>query len=192
MELNGGTALELQERVSRVRQKVVAAGKCLNPPLDQATVRAFEERHGARLPEEYREFLLRVGNGGMDGPPFYGLEPFRPGPWQEGDHARRYWVDLPDLARPFPFTGPWIREGEAPEELTAGSDQSLADRISHGCLLLGTDGCGIDWILVVSGPDRGVVWYRTSAGLLPTSSKRDFLRWIEDWLDGTDPEAMVG
>jgi hypothetical protein len=126
----------------------------------------------------------------MDGPPFYGLDPLQLRPWTQGDRSRRYWVELPDLARPFPFKKRWFQAGDVSEELAAESDQSLASRSGHGCLLLGEDGCGTDWLLVVTDPSRGNVWNASHVGLTPTVPKRDFLLWIEDWLDGTDPEDM--
>lgn len=183
--------MKLQARIRRLQQKIKGVGKCLNPPLAEQGLRAFEVSHRVRLPETFREFLLRVGNGGMDGPPYHGLVPLRLCPWREGDHTRRYWVDLPDLARPFPFKQRWFHAEQVPEEVAAGSDQSLAEQTSNGCLFLGEDGCGADWRLVVSGPCRGTVWYADHLGVAPTKPKRDFLQWIEDWLDGVDPEEML-
>ena len=43
----------------------------LSPPASEETIQKFEEQEGIRLPEEYRDFLLFVGNGGAG--PYYGL-----------------------------------------------------------------------------------------------------------------------
>ena len=60
------------------------------------------------------------------------------------------------------------------------------EQARHGCIFLGTDGCGMDWILIVNGPERGNVWMVCGEGVLPTVPKRDFLTWYEDWLVGVD------
>src|SRR5262245_16016748 len=41
------------------------------PPLTEQQVSAFETRHGIELPAEYREFITRVGDGGLG--PAYGM-----------------------------------------------------------------------------------------------------------------------
>lgn len=42
-----------------------------NPVLTETQVAEFEHEYGVKLPEDYREFLLRIGNGGPG--PGYGL-----------------------------------------------------------------------------------------------------------------------
>lgn len=46
-------------------------GYTMNPPAEEAEVEAFENRYGITLPQEYREFLITVGNGGLG--PAYGI-----------------------------------------------------------------------------------------------------------------------
>ncbi len=53
-----------------------------------------------------------------------------------------------------------------------------------GHLYLGTEGCGEDWVLVVSGPERGCVWNLSDVGAVPCTPPSDFLEWYERWLDG--------
>ena len=61
----------VQRALERVREldtnRVVFDSLHLNPPLDEAHVRELEARSGITLPEEYRLFLSRVGNGGHFG-----------------------------------------------------------------------------------------------------------------------------
>jgi len=58
---------------------------------------------------------------------------------------------LARLARPFPLTRAWIWEdGEA------APDQGITrNQVWDGALLLGHDGCGMYWTLVVTGTHRG-------------------------------------
>lgn len=44
----------------------------------------------------------------------------------------------------------------------------------------------MDWHLIVTGPERGHVWWVCGKGIAPTDPKMDFLRWYEDWLDGAE------
>jgi hypothetical protein len=169
----------MKEQLSRIRAKLDSTGRILNPPLTEREVVQFEQLHGVMLPGEYRLFLTRLGNGGV-GPPAHGLLPLgRPASDMRAEE-RALWTDLPHIQKPFPFTKCWVWEdGEESEE---GSQE----QVPHGSLLLGNDGCGMYWHLIVNGQERGIPWMLCGEGIQPVSPRRGFLQWYEDWLDGKD------
>jgi hypothetical protein len=143
--------------------------------LSAAELLAFEQVHQVVLPAEYRLFLVQVGSGGP-GPPAYGLRPLGTVESWWGDEQRAAWQHFQVIRRPFPFTQPWCWEDEAapnPAQLAAAYD---------GTLYLGTDGCGTDWALVVTGPQRGYVWQITEVGLMPCRPALTFSAWFSRWL----------
>jgi hypothetical protein len=167
----------MDPRIDRIRLKLGGRNLLPGPPLGEETVAAFERRHGIGLPDAYREFLLRVGDGG-GGPPEYGLMRLGEVPKDMLPQEAATWRSLPKVTEPFPFTQAWVWEdGDT-------SPEGTGDEVSCGSLCLGTDGCAMYWHLVVSGPERGHVWMLCGEGIQPTVPKRDFLRWYEDWLDG--------
>ncbi|MFE6225561.1 hypothetical protein [Streptomyces sp. NPDC057854] len=61
--------------------------------------------------------------------------------------------------------------------------------MTHGSLLLGTDGCGMDWHLIVTGPQRGHVWLIDEIGAIPFGTSLmpgtpGFTRWAAHWRRG--------
>ncbi len=181
--MNSPSAEAIPETIlERVRRKLAARAATPGSVLSEAEAAAFEAAHAVTLPESYRLFLTHLGNGG-GGPPAYGLAALGTAPSYAGGPGENYWTRLPDVGRPFPFTRPWIWE-DGDE-----SDEGAREQISHGSLWLGTDGCGMDWHLIVTGPERGHIWWVSGEGIQPTAPKRDFGRWYEDWLDGVDPWA---
>jgi hypothetical protein len=164
-------------RLERIKRKVATDRKTLNPVLGASEVSAFESRHNVSLPEGYRRFLVEIGNGG-DGPPFYRLVSLGRGASSSSRPEVDYWEQLPDIRRPFPITKPW-RWG-----LGEVSEGGIAEQVRHGSLFIGEDGCGMDWRLIVTGPERGNVWQAGDMGIAPTRPKFDFLAWYEQWLDG--------
>src|SRR4051794_40138647 len=95
MALEPRMVLELLSELDRrdPKRKVFGASAHqykLNPRLAVSIVEAFEDRHGLRLPDDYRAFITEVGNGGAG--PHYGLFPFGQQDdsfdlcsWDEGD-----------------------------------------------------------------------------------------------------------
>ncbi|MEV7112234.1 SMI1/KNR4 family protein [Streptomyces anulatus] len=160
------------------------------PPAGPEAVRSFESEHGIVLPEPYRTFVAEICDGLRAGPPDYGLLPFAKTPSDWGS-------DRPErlLAEPFPLTEAWL--WEADDDGTALSEQEFDDRVEsvfdHGSLVLGTDGCGMYWHLIVTGPQRGHVWLIDENGAIPFGTRSDaslmpgvpgFAGWVAHWAQG--------
>jgi SMI1/KNR4 family protein SUKH-1 len=167
----------------------------LNPPLSEADVAQFETIHGIRLPEDYRDFLVHVGNGGA-GP--------RRGVLKLGEMRREeHWMgaDTGALREPWPHRTAWNTPPEELEVIEAlpGEARRVArdahdkkywdEALTAGALPLCDHGEGLrDW-LVVSGPEAGTVWHDGRArgkGLLPYEPEGHhwaFEDWYLSWLN---------
>jgi SMI1 / KNR4 family (SUKH-1) len=179
---------------------------CVFPVLSEEELVAFERKHRITLPEEYRAFLLEVGNGGLG--PGDGLRTL-------DEAARR--SPTPDLDKPFPFSFRLYREDRdrfleysrthSLKEVIAFAKERRGGAPPHqgpemeyaqpGVLYLASpDDPWAPVYLVITGEDRGLMWmYGMGCGWnpeAPTSEEdekqldnppRSFFRWYEDWLD---------
>ena len=168
-----------------LQQELTAADLAFAPCLPAADLDAFELAHGVSLPPEYRYFLAHIGNDGA-GPPAYGLRPLGATETWWSDEQPMAWQHFQAIRRPFPFAQPWCREDEAEP------DPARLAAVYDGSLYLGTDGCGIDWALIVTGPQRGYVWQFTEAGIIPCQPVMTFCEWFSQWLhhDAASPATF--
>lgn len=173
--------LTSDQQLRALQQELAATALRFAPCLPPAALATFEQAHGITLPAEYRLFLTEVGNGG-DGPPDYGLRPLGATEtwWAPGQRAA--WQQFQQLRQPFPFAQPWCWEEEDEP------DPARLAAVYAGSLYLGTDGCGMDWALIVTGPQRGQVWQISEAGIVPCQPARTFFGWFSAWLH-RDPAA---
>lgn len=163
----------------------------LNPPLEEAEVLAFESQHAISLPAEYREFLLTIANGGVG--PVGGLE-------RLGQFAGSKWDQLPglvgDLSTPFPYTEKWNAQpidGSLPvEEQYQQQDRYWDTQHVNGAIPICDLGGGLRQLLIVTGPERGHIWFDDRAdwqGLYPDSTdngkRLSFFEWYRRWADQT-------
>jgi hypothetical protein len=160
-------------RAADARRRVFGSekhGYRLGPVLSEAELASFESAHSVRLPEDYRYFLAKVGNGGAG--PFYGLEPLH-------TFGR-------DLFRPFPFT-------QATDQLTEDELERLPDRdVYPGVLEFCHQGCAIYSYLVVNGPTYGAIWDGRE-DFYPTGLSFGvwYRRWLERALRALENERLV-
>lgn len=176
--------------------------------MSEEQVRALEADLGAGLPAQYRSFLLRVGGGGAG--PDYGLMTPTVG------NGRWQWlgIGLASPAQPTtaefagrPFVAEALRseltalEAQVPtpdafatdEEFDRAYDawsarcEELYDAQEAGAVFLSEQGCGYASLLVMTGPQRGAIWWDLrpmDRGIEPTG--HDFGHWYRSWLERTE------
>lgn len=174
----------------------------LHPVLSPTELAEVEREAGVRLPEDYRTFLLEVGSGGAG--PGYGLErvertvdgwqwrnsetptdklrePFRPidaATADEHEAGRPKQADYPDLPSFDAADRAWLQY-----------DERFYEAENFGAIALSHKGCAYYWLLVVSGPERGMMWddcRSVGAPLVPltrlSGERLTFHAWYMDWL----------
>jgi hypothetical protein len=160
-----------------------------NPTLLEEEVRRVEAEHRIHLPDDYRAFLLEIGDGGVGPGHAVGLYTLQ--------HALRNVCEYYVPSEPFPHTRPWLLSELPPEA-------ELED-IPHlnGVITVAHHGCTIYNHLVVAGPEYGHIWGEdlgvdlglwpiTGPGSEPSCSPTPndfalppltFLQWYEGGLD---------
>ncbi|GAA4922674.1 hypothetical protein LX16_5030 [Stackebrandtia albiflava] len=180
----------------------------LAPPLSDAQVSEIEAACGVVLPEDYREFLVRVGAGGAG--PWYGIATptSRDGGWDWVDDAAE--TDSATLSRPFldaPARTAVVAEYDAREPTRDGFDDdetyrnafrawddewdTVESQLFAGSICLCHYGCGVFLRLVVTGAERGTMWSHDGgpADLTPLGvdgRRVSFSQWYLDWLEESE------
>ena len=177
--------MDVDARIRDLAALLHRAGKVLRPPIASKDVEAFERAIDARLPEDYRAFVTTVGNGGDIDCPSYGLMAMGEVP---DDHHRRREEIVARMKKPFPLVENWVWENEA------SPDDDAIDEVEQGVLHLGTEGCGMYWVLVVRGQARGTVWMLSGEGAARCSPPLDFVAWLGKAVEagGDWPTTVLG
>lgn len=180
----------------------------LEATVPEAQLRAWEREHGVELPAEYRTFLRDLGNGGAG--PFYGIFPL--GLWDGAGRALESWADAAgDLRRPFPHRRAWNLSDdrfEQPDEFESDEDEDewnealdaeyYASSLTDGAFWICHHGCALRTMLIVTGPERGNVWFdgrADNSGIVPHSRKGgshlSFGAWYLEWLQRSVREVSA-
>jgi hypothetical protein len=168
----------------------------LAAPLSEALVSDAEEALSVRLPDDYRQFIVSVGNGGAG--PGHGVASLvvRAGVWGwwfHGDEREN------DVTQDFPYTTAWLVDqwasqpdedgSQARRDWEAGWEDRFSERHTVGSVPLGEDGCGGAARLILRGRARGQVWadrLENGAGLRPlldhAGAPLSFTGWYSAWL----------
>ena len=148
----------------------------LNPPVSLKKVESLETQYGFRLPDEYRDFITKVGNGGKIPPldPQADAEPCQLLPFQDNPALQRVGLD-------FPLSESWEWDTDPDFSADTPEDEAKFLEVQHNGIVVLTDtehSGGQVWFLIVSGSRRGEVWERDESGVLRLPGCT-FLDWIE-------------
>ena len=151
----------------------------LAAPASEEQILKFEEQQGIRLPEEYRDFQLFVGNGGAG--PYYGLYGVKAQEKELHDShgSRLYRVQEEPVIYPKMSDEDWNRVAD-PEGRRKGEEVHPY----VGVLPIGSQGCTLMTGIMLAGPYRGqVVYYDEDfCGQPFFVREKGFLKWYERWL----------
>ncbi|QNK78181.1 SMI1/KNR4 family protein [Winogradskyella sp. PAMC22761] len=165
-----------------------------NSTKSEKELTEFEIRNKINLPIEYKEFLMKIGNGGAG--PYYGLEPIENGLFADLDYKDKN--DLNDLSEPFPHSEHWNLDfGEVTDE---NEDEYFQNKWANGLLRVSNFGCGVSMNLVVNGKEYGNLWVDdrcNDQGIYPNPyienrERITFLDWYENWIDSELKEKTTG
>lgn len=233
---------QVQQKLHRLaRQDTAFKAPCssshryrLKPVATEAEVESVEGRYGVRLPDDYREYVLKLANGGAG--PYHGIYPVgyyeylgEWHPWGEGPFAispatpfalREAWnlpaaymadtdadvpleakreaveclaragISLPQPSGKVVGKNPFTDEPIVETIDVLITNAAYSNDLMNGTIPIATQGCNLGVSLVVSGAERGSIWYdlrADSEGIVPASRpgspRLTFSEWYDAWLN---------
>ena len=160
----------------------------------------FEKDYNLELPEDYRAFLLHIGNGGKSyqnsaAGPGYGIFPL-------GKNVEEFIYANPEKylkedCQLYPnmtneFWENLTRNIEENDEISNEDFEAESGKIYSGILPIGTQGCSYYYGLVLNGEFKGRVVNVDLDRQKPFFAfESNFLDWYERWLDEIIPENVM-
>lgn len=156
----------------------------LNPPISIDAVRQLEAEFNMKLPEDYVYFLTEIGNGGAG--PYCGLYSL--------EKLRMYCLEycgLQDDARePIIDSSLTIEKWNEVAEHMEYADDAEYDKyekyISTGILIIGTQGCTYDNLLMCKGSEAGKIVYidwNLEPDYPPYLTGKTFMEWYVGYFE---------
>lgn len=150
----------------------------LNPPTKAEDIRDFEKRHHIKIPETFFRFLTEVGNGGA-GVDYgiYSLEQME----EENNHLlkvkdRKVIFEYNNIREEWNRMADEVRKTETDEKY-----DEIVSEMLNGLLVIGTNGCTYDHVLICEGKYSGMVGmidWNLMEDSLPYFYGMDFENWI--------------
>jgi len=169
---------ELSDPVERLQLLISERALSANAPLSEEELLQFETKHQITLPHDYRDFILKVSNGGIG---FMDCSLTQLG--RNGDAEEQ---DLQHVHADFLFerAWDWSLEYEDEDERDDCVDD-WAGKFLYGNIIIANDaGYPGSWCLVVSGKEYGNTWLQTHGEIQPTDPRCKFSTWLEKLLLG--------
>ncbi|MDC8002628.1 SMI1/KNR4 family protein [Aureisphaera galaxeae] len=159
--------------------------------IAESEVSSFEEKYKVALPECYKSFVTRIGNGGVShsnsaAGPFYGIYPFAENIHEIVVPAK---IFLSNEVKIYPnmsdaYWDELTYRVENDEDISENDYDEELSKIFGGILPIGSQGCSYVHGLVLQGVNKGKVVNLDISLQKPQFTFEDnFLDWYERWLD---------
>jgi len=171
--------------VEHFARKIRRARLRVRPPIAESEVAKFEAEFGVPLPEDYRDFLIHIANGGS--------EPCRLVPLAGWSWS--YWIDNPKpsmVSEPCIITPEtcshgeyWVEHANVPDWEARWDRNEWSPMV--GTIAIAEIGCGLFFSMIMTGPFRGRIFSWGDHALLPpyVYPETSFSEWFEKCLDAT-------
>lgn len=164
------SAAEIKTVIEETKERLDKLGITPRPPLKREDIAAFQDKTGVKLPKEYAEFLLKIGNG---------FEIRRQDFLYKFPPLAEVLYNAEGIRKRFSHREAWCWEDD-----DNATGRKIAAATSNGQLELVDCGCGQSFRLIVCGGAKGEVWDISDVGIAPYGNGVDFLDWLKDFLDG--------
>jgi hypothetical protein len=190
------TILEIQKGLQALREKdphytLFGSGhhKYISNPLTEQEINSLESQHNVSLPIEYRTFLMEVGLGAGPG---YGIMSISAGIALWSDDDEFLGLEKTDISKPFPHTDLDVKTIFSSKKLDPKYTPKLTRAPCDGALPICDMGCTFRYVLVITGEQRGKIWYLNhlyggKGHWYPTTPRKhlSFYEWYLGWIENS-------
>ncbi len=166
--------MDTNDRVLKIASMIAKKGKSwqLNPPISLEEVEAIEVKYDFTLPEEYKLFITKIGNGGKIPPITNDCKNLFP--FQDAGT-----LDKAQIHFPLTESWEWETDFDSSIDTPEGKEKYIAVEENGNIVLMHDPGQGGQtWLLIVSGSRKGEIWERDDGGVLRLP-ECNFFDWIE-------------
>lgn len=172
----------------------------LGETVNNDEILKFEKEYNLELPEDYKNFLLHIGNGGISyadssAGPGYGIYPLGKNTNELIYENNELYLKENCKIHPKMSDQFWSDLNKNIDENDAISDEDFyleLGKVFSGLLPVGTQGCTYYYALVLNGEFKGRVVNVDSDREKPYFVfESNFLDWYERWLDEIIPESVM-
>lgn len=172
----------------------------LGETVSKDDIISFENEYSLVLPEDYKAFLLDIGNGGVSyansaAGSGYGIYPFGKNVDEFiSENTKQY---LKEDCKLYPemtdeFWSDLNKNIEEDDDISTEDFEVELGKIFSGLLPIGTQGCTYYYALVLNGEFKGrVVNVDVEREKPYFAFESNFLDWYERWLDQVIPESIM-
>lgn len=179
----------MDKKLYDIKAKMDALGIVPRAKIELAKIQAIEAEHKICFPKDYVAFITQIGDG-----------------WERHIINGHIWMPMNSFAeeldtdyieKPFPYTETWIWEDNDTNPLPNETDEEWDERVDrllepveYGNIQLINVGDGGSFNLIVTGSEKGNIWFFSDIGIAPCVPKMEFLPWLDAWLSGEGDQSF--